>query len=60
MLRTSKITCGFFFCYFQKRILFDELGEVTEGKIIIDDVDFGNISSVKDDYMSSIQKILEA
>jgi len=42
----GKITCTF-------------LGQVTESKILIDDVDFGNVSVVKDGYMSSLEKKLE-
>ncbi|MBJ05397.1 MAG: phosphoribosylformylglycinamidine synthase II [Flavobacteriales bacterium] len=34
------------------------LGQVTSGKIVIDDVDFGNINSVKEDYLSTIESIL--
>jgi len=32
---------------------------VSEGKIIIDDLDFGSILLVKEEYMSSIENILE-
>ena len=44
--------------YLKGKISFTYLGKVTDGKIIIDDLDFGGISSVKEDYMLSIEKIL--
>ena len=36
------------------------LGEVSNGKIVIDDMDFGNIEVVKQDYLNSIENILES
>tara|TARA_B110000444_G_scaffold109061_1_gene102980 strand:+ start:785 stop:3007 length:2223 start_codon:yes stop_codon:yes gene_type:complete len=35
------------------------LGQVTNGKIIIDDMDFGSIELVKEEYMSSLEKYLD-
>ena len=35
------------------------LGEVTDGKIVIDDVDFGSIALMKELYMSAIENKLE-
>ena len=46
--------------YLRKKISFTFLGEVTDGKIVIDDLDFGNITFVKEDYLSSIEKILNS
>ena len=31
-----------------------------DGKIIIDDLDFGNINAVKEDYLSAIENVLES
>ena len=45
--------------YLKGKISFTFLGEVTDGKIIIDDVDFGNVTVVKDAYMSSLEKKIE-
>ena len=45
--------------FLQKKISFTFLGEVSEGKIVIDDLDFGSILLVKEAYMSSIENILE-
>jgi len=39
---------------------FTFLGEVTNGKIVIDDMDFGNIEVVKQDYLNAIESILES
>ena len=36
------------------------LGEVSNGKIVIDDMDFGNIDVVKQDYLNAIENILES
>ena len=44
----------------QDKISFTLLGEVTDGKIIIDDLDFGSINKVKEDYLSAIENILES
>jgi len=46
--------------FLHKKIPFTFLGEVSEGKIVIDDLDFGSILLVKEAYMSSIENILEA
>ena len=46
--------------FLKNKISFTFLGEVTDGKIVIDDVDFGSISLVKETYISSIQNILES
>ena len=45
--------------FLKNRISFTFLGEVSEGKIVIDDLDFGSILMVKEAYMSSIENILE-
>ena len=45
--------------FLKNRISFTFLGEVSEGKIVIDDLDFGSILLVKEAYMSSIENILE-
>ncbi len=42
----------------QNKISYTYLGEVTDGKIVIDDLDFGNILAVKESYMSSIEDLL--
>ena len=42
----------------QNKISYTYLGEVTDGKIVIDDLDFGNILAVKESYMSSIEYLL--
>ncbi len=42
----------------QNKLTCTYLGEVTDGKIVIDDLDFGNILMVKESYMSSIEDIL--
>ena len=42
----------------QNKISYTYLGEVTDGKIVIDDLDFGNILAVKETYMSSIEDLL--
>ena len=46
--------------FLQDKISFTLLGEVTDGKIIIDDLDFGSINKVKEDYLSAIENILES
>lgn len=46
--------------YLKDKISFTSLGEVTESKIIIDDLDFGSINSVKDDYLNAIESILKS
>ena len=46
--------------FLQDKISFTLLGEVTDGKIIIDDLDFGSINKVKEDYSSAIENILES
>jgi len=46
--------------YLTSKISYTLLGEVTDGKIVIDDVDFGNISIIKNDFTSSIEKVLES
>ena len=46
--------------YLKNKIHYTFLGEVTDGKIVIDDVDFGNILNVKDQYLSSIEAILKS
>ena len=46
--------------YLGAKIDFTFLGEVTEGKIVIDDLEFGSIGSIKDDYLSSIENILQS
>ena len=46
--------------YLGAKIDFTFLGEVTEGKIVIDDLEFGSIESIKDDYLSSIENILQS
>jgi len=45
--------------YLKGKITFTFLGEVTNGKILIDDVDFGSVTVVKDLYMSSLEKKIE-
>ncbi len=45
--------------FLTRKINFICLGQVTDGKVIIDDVDFGSIVSIKEDYMSAIEKHLE-
>ncbi len=42
----------------QNKLSYTYLGEVTDGKIVIDDLDFGNILAVKESYMSSIEDLL--
>ena len=44
--------------YLKNKISFTFLGEVTSGKVIIDDLDFGNISTIKELYMSAIEKTI--
>ena len=44
--------------FLKEKIQYTLLGEVSDGKIVIDDVDFGSITVVKDEYMSSIENIL--
>ena len=46
--------------FLKDKIEFTLLGEVTDGKIIIDDLDFGNINAVKEDYLSAIENVLES
>ena len=46
--------------YLGKKTDFTFLGEVTDGKIVIDDLEFGSIDSVKEDYLSSIENILQS
>ena len=46
--------------YLNGKIEYTFLGEVTDGKIVIDDEDFGNILSVKNQYMSSVESILKS
>ena len=46
--------------YLKSKIPFTCLGHVTDSKIVIDDVDFGTILSVKEDYMSSIEEVLKS
>ena len=46
--------------YLEHKITFTCLGRVTSGKIVIDDVDFGSILNVKEDYLTSIEKLLES
>ena len=46
--------------YLNSKIPYTLLGEVTNGKVVIDDVDFGNVSIIKDDYLSAIEKVLES
>ena len=41
------------------KIHFAYLGQVTNGKIVIDDMDFGSIELVKEEYMSSLEKYLD-
>ena len=45
--------------YLKGKIAFTFLGQVTDGKMLIDDVDFGNVAVVKDAYMSSLEKKIE-
>ena len=45
--------------YLKGKIAFTFLGQVTDGKMLIDDVDFGNVTAVKDAYMSSLEKKIE-
>ena len=44
--------------FLKSKIQYTFLGEVSDGKIVIDDVDFGSISLIKAEYMSSIENIL--
>ena len=46
--------------YLNGKINYTFLGQVTDGKLVIDDEDFGNILSVKDQYMSSVESILKS
>jgi len=46
--------------YLEHKITLTCLGRVTSGKIVIDDVDFGSILNVKEDYLTSIEKLLES
>ena len=45
--------------FLKKKISYTFLGEVTDGKIVIDDVDFGSIALMKELYMSAIENKLE-
>ena len=45
--------------FLKDKISFTFLGQVTTGKIVIDDVDFGGINNLKDEYMSAIEKKLQ-
>ncbi len=45
--------------FLKDKISFTFLGQVTSGKIVIDDVDFGGVHNLKDIYMSAIEKKLQ-
>ena len=44
--------------FIASRMTFNCLGKVTDGKIIIDDMDFGTIESIKNDYMNALNNYL--
>ena len=46
--------------YVNGKIDYHFLGQVTDGKIVIDDLDFGHISTIKEDYLTSIEKTLNS
>lgn len=46
--------------YLNNKISFTFLGEVTDGKMIVDDMDFGNVAVIKDYYLNSLENILKS